>query len=163
MKTDTEDQKFPWWAIPLIAMASFRFESHNENGSSFSYDGTGAAMMVTGIISLFMVFGVMRSVQRVLKAYNLIERLPRSRFWTLLPFSILFPSIGYRAISDTGFVSEFTDKYVHHWDLHWGASPSHIWFILGTLAIIFLHTAILTLREIERKANNSEQDASSNH
>jgi hypothetical protein len=155
MKTDTDDQKFPWWAIPLIAMASFRFESHSESGSSFSYDGTGTALLVIGIISLFMVFGVMKRVQRVLKSHNLIERFPRSRFWALLPFSILLPSIGYRALSNTGFSDEFSDKYVYHWDFRWGASPFHIWFIVGTLAVIFLHTAQLTLREIERSAKKS--------
>ena len=137
-----------------MAMASFRFEHHSEDGSSFWYDGTGAALLVIGIISLVMVFGVTKRVQRVLKAHNLIERIPRSRYWGVLPFSILLPAIGYRAFSDAGFTDDFSEKYVHHWDFQWGATPLHIWLIVGTLFIIFLHTAILTLREIERSANS---------
>ncbi|MGF1530611.1 MAG: hypothetical protein ACFCU4_04560 [Puniceicoccaceae bacterium] len=155
MKKEAENQGFPWWAIPLIALASFRFEYHSENGSSFFYDGTGTAILVIGIISLVMVFGVTKRVQRVLKSHNLIERIPRSRFWVLLPFSIILPAIGYRALSGAGFIDDVSDKHVHHWDFQWGASPLHIWLVVGTLAIIFLHTTILTLTEIERKANNS--------
>lgn len=158
MNANTDAQRFPWWAIPLVALASFRFEHHNENGSSFFYDGTRTALLAIGIISIVLVFGVTQGIQRALKAHNLIERVPRSRFWGLLPFSIILPAFGYRAISDAGFISRFSDEYVRHWDLHWGATPMHIWLIVGTLVIIFLHTVILTLKEIERSANNS-QDA----
>jgi uncharacterized membrane protein YjgN (DUF898 family) len=155
MKNEPDNQKFPWWAIPLIALASFRFEYHSENGSTFSYDGTTTAVLVIGIISLVMVFGITKAVQRTLKAHGLIDRLPRSRFWVLLPFSIIVPGIGYRAISDTGFSSKFTDEYVFHWDFRWGAHPWHLWLIFGILSIIFLHTAKLTLDEIERSAKKS--------
>ncbi|MEO1857487.1 MAG: hypothetical protein ABGY95_09040, partial [Rubritalea sp.] len=154
MKTDKE-HSFPWWVIPLMLLASFSYESHSEDGSSLSFNGTGSALLVIGIVSLVMVFQVTKRIQAALKAHKLIDRIPRSRFWPLLPFSIIFPAIGYRAISESGFKSKFTDEYLHHWDFRWGGADLHIWLIVGVLVIIFLHTVILTLAEIERTAKNS--------
>lgn len=138
-----------------MLLASFSYESHSENGSSLSFNGTGSAILVIGVISLVMVFQVTKRIQLVLKAHNLIDKVPRSRFWALLPFSIIFPAIGYRAVSESGFKSEFTDEYLRHWDFKWGGTDLHVWLIVGSLVIIFLHTVILTLIEIERTANNS--------
>jgi hypothetical protein len=155
MKDEPKSQKFPWWAIPLIALASFRFEYRWESGSSFTYDGTATALLIIGVILAVMVFRVTKRVQEVLKARNLISEVPRSPLWSLLPFSILLPAIGYGAISQKGFTDPFSHKYVRHWDFHWGATPLHVWLVFGTLGMIFLHTAILTVKEIERSTNDS--------
>lgn len=155
MKDEPKTPKFPWWAIPLIALASFRFEYRWESGASFRYDGTVTALFIIGVILAVMVFGVTKRVQEVLKARNLISEVPRSPLWSLLPFSMLLPGIGYRAISHEGFTDQFAHKYVRHWDFHWGAAPLHVWLVFGTLGMIFLHTAILTVKEIERSTNGS--------
>jgi|GEM_PF-5657502 len=157
MDTDMNTQKFPWWwwAIPLMLLASFRYEHHSESGSSFWYDGTSTAIMVMGIASLVMIFGITKRVQSVLRAHNIIDNLPKSRFWILLPLSIILPGIGYRALSETGFKDDVADKFQYHWEFNWGATPLHGWLIAGSLAVIFLHTVVLTLSEIEGKANRS--------
>jgi len=154
MKTTTDEQKYPWWTIPLLALASFQFEYNWEEGAQFSYNGTETALIVIGIISITMVFNVQKGIQRVLKAHKFIENIPRSRFWMLLPFSIILPAIGYSAVSEVGFTDERSGDYLYQWDFCWGSTALHIWLILGTLAIIFLHTIILTLHEIERTANS---------
>lgn len=158
MKCIIENQKFPWWVIPLMALAAFRFEYHTEAGSSFYYDGTGIALFIIGIVSLVLIFGVTKQIQRVLKARNLIERIPRSRFWILLPLAMILPAIGYRAFSDSKVVDPFSEQTVYRWDFHWGDTSLHLWLILGTLAIIFLHTVILTLQEIERSSPKFERE-----
>ena len=149
MNTEKE-QSFPWWIIPLMLLASFSCESHSESGSGFSFDGTVLAIWVISVMSLIMVFQVIERIQLALKALNLINKISRSRFWVLLPFSV----IGYR-VSEGGFKSEFTDEYLRHWDFKWGDPDLYIWLNVGSLVIIFLHTVILTLREIERTANKT--------
>ena len=151
MKTDKE-QRYPWWIIPLLLLASFSYEYNQEDGSQFSYDGTNLALFAMVIISLGMVFAVLKRLQAALKAHNLIEDMPRSRFWPLLPLAIVIPLIGYRAVSKESFTSKYTDEYTPNWDFQWGSSDLRLWLVVGALLIIFLHTIIITIREIEKTA-----------
>lgn len=145
-----DKQRSPWWAIPLIALASFRYDYHWESGAHFHYHGMNLAIPVICIIAIVMIAGIKKRVQSVLRTHKLIEHIPQSRLWMLLPFAIFMPACSYRSVSGPIITDTTGEHFFHQVDFNWGGGDKHIWFILGTLLIIFLHTTMLTLREIER-------------
>lgn len=147
--------KFPWWAIPLVGLASFSFE-YNTPTSRLTYNGFGIAIGVLAIIMLFMSFRLLNGIQKVLLARKQMVQSVSSRFAVLLPFVIIVPGIGYRALSDR-MIEGAAEKKVYAWDFQWGASPLHVWLIGIFIAFLFLHTLLLIIREVLHTAERSAE------
>ena len=142
--------KFPWWAVPLVGLASVSFE-YNTPTSRLTYNGFGVAIGLLAIIMLFMSFGVLDGIQKVLIARRQMLRSVSSRYAALLPFVIIVPGIGYRALSDR-MITGMAEKQAYVWDFQWGGSPLHVWLIGVFIAFLFLHTLLQIIKEVLRTA-----------
>lgn len=151
---DRPDKKagFPWWTIPLIALASIRFEYNTESGSQLQFDGMRTFLLVLTIVAISLLIGIIKKGQRVLLVRGLISQIPQSRFWMALPLVVFLPAIGYRSVSGLLSPDDPNQPYHYQWDFQWGAHPLHIWFIVVTIILLILHTTSLTIKEMERTA-----------
>ena len=146
--------KFPWWAIPLICLASFSYE-YNGAASRSTYNGCGMAVGLLAIIMIFISFSLLDGIQRILLAKKQMMKAVGSRYAMLLPLVFIIPGIGYRALSDKTIKGIMGDKEVPVWELQWGTSPLYGWLIGSFIAFLFLHTLLLIIQEVQRTAEQS--------